>query len=37
MPLRHDGFRRLCRARELLAQLDGPQPTIEAIAREVAL
>lgn len=35
MLLRHDGFRRLCRARELLAQLDGPQPTIEALAREV--
>lgn len=35
MLLRHDGFRRLCRARELLGQLDGPQPTIEALAREV--
>jgi AraC-like DNA-binding protein len=35
MLLRHDGFRRLCRARELLAQIDGPQPTIEALAREV--
>jgi AraC-like DNA-binding protein len=35
MLLRHDGFHRLCRARELLAQLDGPQPTIEALAREV--
>lgn len=35
MLLRHDGFRRLCRARELLAQLDGPQPTIDALAREV--
>jgi AraC-like DNA-binding protein len=35
MLLRHDGFRRLCRARELLAELDGPQPTIEALAREV--
>jgi AraC-like DNA-binding protein len=37
MLLRHDGFRRLCRARELLAQLDGPQPTIEALAREVGI
>jgi AraC-like DNA-binding protein len=37
MLLRHDGFRRLCRARELLAQLDGPQPTIEALAREVRI
>jgi len=37
MLLRHDGFRRLCRARELLTQLDGPQPTIEALAREVGI
>jgi AraC-like DNA-binding protein len=37
MLLRHDGFRRLCRARELLAQLDGPQPTIESLAREVGI
>jgi AraC-like DNA-binding protein len=37
MLLRHDGFRRLCRARELLSQLDGPQPTIEALAREVRI
>jgi AraC-like DNA-binding protein len=37
MLLRHDGFRRLCRARELLAQLDDPQPTIEALAREVGI
>src|SRR5262245_3568616 len=37
MLLRHDGFRRLCRARELLAQLDDPQPTIEALAREVRI
>jgi len=37
MLLRHDGFRRLCRARELLAQLDGPQPTIEALARAVRI
>src|SRR5262245_44458178 len=37
MLLRHDGFRRLCRARELLAQLDDPQPTVEALAREVGI
>ncbi|HKA56995.1 MAG TPA: AraC family transcriptional regulator [Gemmatimonadales bacterium] len=37
MLVRHDGFRRLCRARELLAQLDDPQPTIEALAREVRI
>jgi AraC-like DNA-binding protein len=37
MLLRHDGFRRLCRAREILARLDGPQPTIEALAREVRI
>jgi len=37
MLLRHDGFRRLCRAREVLAQLDGPQPSIEALAREVGI
>jgi AraC-like DNA-binding protein len=35
--LRHEGFRRLCRARDLLAQLDGPQPTIEMLAREVRI
>jgi len=37
MLLRHDGFRRLCHARELLAQLDGPQPTIETLARELRI
>jgi len=37
MLLRHDGFRRLCRAREVLAELDGPQPTIEALAREIGI
>jgi AraC-like DNA-binding protein len=37
MLLRHEGFRRLCRARDLLAQFDGPQPTIEALAREVRI
>jgi AraC-like DNA-binding protein len=37
MLLRHEGFRRLCQARDLLSQLDGPQPTIEALAREVGI
>jgi len=37
MLLRHEGFRRLCRARERLTELDGPQPTIEALAREVGI
>ena len=37
MLLRHEGFRRLCRARELLSCLDGPQPTIEALARDVGI
>lgn len=37
MLLRHEGFRRLCRAREMLAQLDAPQPTIERLAREVRI
>src|SRR5215472_13651252 len=37
MLLSHDGFRRLCHARELLGQLDGSQPTIEALAREVGI
>jgi AraC-like DNA-binding protein len=37
MLLRHEGFRRLCHAREQLTQLDGPQPTIEALAREVGI
>ena len=37
MLLRHEGFRRLCRARELLQQLDDPAPTIEELAREVKI
>jgi AraC-like DNA-binding protein len=37
MLLRHEGFRRLCRARELLLQLEDPAPTIEEIAREVRI
>jgi len=35
MLIRHEGFRRLCRARDLLQQLDEPAPTIEELAREV--
>jgi AraC-like DNA-binding protein len=35
MLLRHEGFRRLCRARESLQQLEDPAPTVEVIAREV--
>lgn len=35
MLLRHEGFRRLCRARERLRQLDEPAPTIAELAREV--
>src|SRR5262245_40823937 len=37
MLLRHEGFRRLCRARELLQQIDDPAPTIEAVARDVGI
>jgi AraC-like DNA-binding protein len=37
MLLRHEGFRRLCRARDLLQQLDDPAPTVEEVAREVQL
>jgi AraC-like DNA-binding protein len=37
MLLRHEGFRRLCRARELLQRLDDPAPTIEDLAREVRI
>jgi AraC-like DNA-binding protein len=37
MLLRHEGFRRLCRARELLQQLEDPAPTVEEIAREVQI
>jgi hypothetical protein len=35
MLLRHEGFRRLCHARELLRQLDGPAPTIAELARQL--
>jgi len=37
MLLRHEGFRRLCRARERLQQSDDPTPTIEAVARDVGI
>jgi AraC-like DNA-binding protein len=37
MLLRHDGFRRLCRARDLLREDRDPSPTIEALAREVGI
>lgn len=36
MLLSHDAFRRLCRARDLLAALDDEPPSIEAVARAVA-
>ena len=36
MLLRHEGFRRLCRARELLQQIDDA-PTIDAVARDVGI
>jgi AraC-like DNA-binding protein len=35
MLLRHEGFRRLCRARERLQQLDDSAPTIADIARDL--
>lgn len=35
MLLRHEGFRRLCLARDLLREVREPSPTIEALAREV--
>jgi AraC-like DNA-binding protein len=37
MLLRHEGFRRLCRARDVLRQLDDPVPTIQELAREVGI
>jgi AraC-like DNA-binding protein len=33
--LRHEGFRRLCQARDLLRELREPSPTIADLAREV--
>jgi len=37
MLLRHEGFRRLCRARDLLRELREPPPSIEELAREVRI
>ena len=37
MLLRHEGFRRLCRARDLLRESSEPSPTIEQLAREVRI
>jgi AraC-like DNA-binding protein len=37
MLLRHDGFRRLCVARDLLRELSEPSPSIADIAREVGI
>ena len=37
MLLRHEGFRRLCRARDLLRDAREPAPTIEQLAREVRI
>jgi AraC-like DNA-binding protein len=37
MLLRHEGFRRLSRARELLREVHDPAPSIEDLAREVQI
>jgi AraC-like DNA-binding protein len=37
MLLRHEGFRRLCRARDRLVQLDETAPTIAELARELGV
>ena len=37
MLLRHEGFRRLCQARDLLRDAREPSPTIEQLAREVRI
>jgi AraC-like DNA-binding protein len=37
MLLRHEGFRRLCRARDLLRELREPSPSIAELAREVQI
>lgn len=37
MLLRHEGFRRLCRARERLRETRDPSPTIQELAREVQI
>jgi AraC-like DNA-binding protein len=35
--LRHEGFRRLCRARDLLREVREPSPTIEDLARDLSI
>ena len=37
MLLRHEGFRRLCRARDLLQRCDDRSPTIDELARELKI
>lgn len=37
MLLRHEGFRRLCHARDQLQRLDRESPTIDGLAREVGI
>jgi AraC-like DNA-binding protein len=37
MLLRHEGFRRLCRARDLLREFHERSPSIERVAREVQI
>jgi AraC-like DNA-binding protein len=37
MLLRHDGFRRLCQARDLLRELREPSPSIADLARELQI
>ena len=37
MLLRHEGFRRLCHARDVLRESREPSPTIEQLAREVGI
>ena len=37
MLLKHEGFRRLCRARDLLRELREPSPSIADLAREVQI
>ena len=37
MLLRHEGFRRLCRARDRLREVREPAPTIDQLAREVRI
>ena len=37
MLLRHEGFRRLCRARDLLQDIREPSPSIADIARDVSI